>query len=92
MLIGQEYIQKPSGLIVTRSHYNFDEVWEQNVALRKRESNGYSDEREMQHVLRIPSELTDVDPIVAHAANGDEVCMRLAVARYPRIKVCTGNI
>lgn len=92
MLIGEEYIQRPDGLIVTRSHYKFDEVWERNQEMRKRESNGFSDGREMQHILGIPSELADVDPIVAMAAQGDEVCMRLAAARHPRIKVCAGNI
>lgn len=92
MQIGEEYIKRPDGLIVTRSYYNFDDVWERNYELNKAIGNGFSQEREMRHILGIPGELCDVDPLVAWAAEGDRVCMRLAVARYPRMKVCDGNI
>jgi hypothetical protein len=92
MLLGQEYIQKPNGLIVTRSYYNFNEVWKQNHELRKEMGDGFSKEREMRHKFAIPAELADVDPLVAAALEGDRVCQRLMAAKYPQTKVCDGNI
>jgi hypothetical protein len=92
MLLGEEYIKRPDGLIVTRSHYNFDHVWEANYELSKEIGDGFTQSRELRHTLRIPGELADCDPLVAAASEGDKVCMRLAVARYPRLKVCSGNL
>jgi hypothetical protein len=92
MLLGQEYIQRPDGLVVTRSYHNFNDVWKQNNELNKVIGKGMSEGKEMRHKFAIPAELADCDPIVAAALEGDKVCQRLMVARYPQVKVCDGNI
>ncbi|WP_094603459.1 hypothetical protein SPSIL_015160 [Sporomusa silvacetica DSM 10669] len=92
MLLEQDYIQRPDGLVVTRSYHNFDHVAEANHELKKEIGDGFTKSREMRHTARIPAELVDVDPLVAAAVAGDKVCMRLAMAKYPYIKVCTGGV
>jgi hypothetical protein len=92
MLIGQEQIKTADGLVKTRSYYNFDHVAEANHELKKEIGDGFTKSREMRHMARIPAELCDVDPLVKAAAEGDRVCLRLAIAKYPFLKVCNGNI
>lgn len=92
MLIGEEYIQLPDGLMVTRSYYNFDHVMAANKELNNEIRDGFSKSREMRHKARIPAELVDIDPLVEQAVQGDKVCMRLAMAKYPWIKVCDGRV
>jgi hypothetical protein len=92
MLIGEELKKHSNGDIYVRSYYNFDHVAEANHLLKKEIGDGFSEKREMRHTARIPQELADVDPLVAQAIAGDKVCMRLAIAKYPFIKVCNGSI
>jgi hypothetical protein len=63
-----------------------------NNELRKEIGDGFTKEREMRHIMRIPVYLSDCDPLVAAALKGDKVCRRLAIAKYPFIKVCDGNV
>lgn len=92
MLLGQEQIKTADGLIKTRSYYNFDHVAKANHNLKKEIGDGFTKTREMRHEARIPAELADVDPLVAQALQGDNVCLRLAMAKYPFIKVCEGGV
>ena len=92
MLLGQEQRRTSDGLVVTRSYHNFDHVWKANHELKKEIGDGFTEKREMRHILRLPAELEDVDPIVKYAMQGDKTCQRLMVAKYAATKVCTGNI
>jgi len=92
MLIGQEEHKKSNGDLFTRSFFNFDHVAEANHELRQEIGNGMTKGKEMRHVARIPVELADCDPLVRAAAEGDSVCLRLAIAKYPFLKVCDGRI
>lgn len=92
MLTGVETRQLPSGEIIVRRHVNFDQEFKENQELRKDIGKGFSEGREMRHIARIPLDLEDMDPLVAQALRGDRVCMRLAMARYPGIKVCDGGV
>lgn len=91
MLVGQEYIQKPDGLIVTRSHYDLSSVMVANKELRHEIGNGITKEREMRHIARIPDFMED-DPLITVALQGDKVCRRLMFAKYPFLKVCDGDV
>lgn len=92
MLLGQEQRRTADGLVVTRSYHSFDHVMEANKELNNEIRDGFTKSREMRHMARIPAELVDIDPLVAAAVEGDKVCMRLAMAKYPWIKVCDGRI
>jgi len=92
MLVGQEELKKKNGDLYTRSYYNFDHVAEANKELKNEIGNGITKEKEMRHVARIPAELADCDPLVKAALEGDQVCLRLMLAKYPYLRVCTGNL
>jgi len=92
MLLGQENLKNKNGDIYVRSYYNFDHVWQANQELKKEIGNGITGSGEMRHVLRIPVELEDCDPLVKYALQGDQTCRRLMVAKYQGAKVCTGNL
>lgn len=92
MLLGQEQRRTADGLVITRSYHNFDHVAEANHQLKKEIGDGFTKSREMRHKARIPAELVEVDPLVSAAVQGDKICMRLAMAKYPFIKVCDGNV
>jgi len=92
MLLGQEALRKKNGDLFTRSWYNFDHVSEANKELKYEIGDGMTKSREMRHVARIPAELADCDPLVKAALEGDKTCLRLTLAKYPFLKVCSGNI
>lgn len=92
MLIGQEELKHKNGDIFTRSYYDFRHVAQANHELKKEIGDGFTKTREMRHKARIPADLVDVDPLVKAAVEGDKLCMRLAMAKYPFIKVCSGGV
>jgi transposase len=92
MLRRVETIKLPSGEIIIRRHVNFDREFQENHELKKEKGKGFSKSRELRHIARIPLELEEIDPLVAAALRGDRVCMRLAMARYPGIKICEGGV
>lgn len=92
MLRGVETIKLSSGEVIIRRHVNFDQEFKENHELKKEKGKGFSKSREMRHIARIPAELVDLDPLVGEALRGDRVCMRLAMAKYPAIKICEGNV
>lgn len=92
MLIGEELLKHSNGDVFTRSYYNFDHVAKANHDLKKEIGDGFTKSREMRHEARIPAELVDIDPLVKAAVEGDSLCLRLAIAKYPFIRVCEGNV
>lgn len=94
MLVGQELLKHSNGDVFTRNYYDFGHVAKANHNLKKEIGNGFTDTREMRHETRIPAEMDDINafPLIYHGLRGDETSMRLAIAKYPFIKVCDGNI
>jgi len=93
--VGSEILNQSNGDMKIRRHYDFTPEFQHSHELKQEYANGnggMSQTRELRHVARIPVELADVDPLVAAALRGDKVCLRLAMAKYPAIKTCTGGV
>lgn len=55
---------------------------------------GFTQTKEMRHVVRIPNWLRGVDPAVDEYCKhpNDKFLKTIVLARYPKLKVCEGGI
>jgi hypothetical protein len=92
MLTG-EYLEETGGKI--RIHRTYEGIHDilVNKERRKDIGKGFTESREMRHAYSVPGWLQDVDPYVSAFVKNpnDKLAKRIALERYPWIKVCDGN-